>query len=168
MAISAKRKHNLDFLAPEDRELQSRTFDIDDPSTLEGLLDHPPDTDEVPEIEFTYDVTPPGGRKAGHAPHLQCVFPHPARHWKGYVVRWKSGTRARLGGTCGADHFGFDFNHVEQRFESARSRKGDLQKFIALRTLLPEVVAELRALPRHQSVLTYDAYRLIGQDVVLT
>jgi len=159
MIISVKRKLNFAFLAPDDRDLLSRKFDIDDPSTLAGLLDHPPDTNEVPEIEFTYDVTPPGGRKAGHAPHLECVFRHSARHWKGYIVRWKSGARARLGGTCGAEHFGFVFDDIEQRFKSARSRKGDLKKFIALRALLPEVVSELRALPQHQSIIAYDAYR---------
>ena len=159
MIIRVEHKPNFDFLASDDRDLLSRTFDIDDPSTLAGLLDHPPNTDEVPEIEFTYDLTPPGGRKAGHAPNLECVFRHSARHWKGYVVRWKSGARARLGGTCGAEHFGFVFDEVEQRFDGARSRKGDLKKFIALRALLPEVVSELRALPRHQSIIAYDTYR---------
>ena len=66
-----------------------RTFEIDDPSQLSGLLERPPDGEEVPEIEYAYDTTPPGGRANGHAPHLKCVFPHTARHWRGSIVRWK-------------------------------------------------------------------------------
>lgn len=160
MAISAaKRKSPVDFLTPQDRKLLERTFDLCDPAQLEGLLDRPPDTDEIPEIEYAYDVTPPGGRAKGHAPHLTCVFPHSARHWKGSIVRWKNGERSRLGPTCGADHFGFDFKAVEERFRSARSRKNDLVRFVALRELLPAVVAELRQVYSDRSISAYDQLR---------
>mgnify|MGYP007019854714 CR=1 FL=1 len=70
----------LAFLSDSDRALLARTFDIEDPESLPGLADSPPETDEVPEIEFQYDVTPSGGKAAGHKPHLKCIFGHPARH----------------------------------------------------------------------------------------
>lgn len=155
-----QRKESDDFLTPDDRELLERTFGIDDPSQLAGLLDRPPDTDEVPEIEYAYNVTPPGGRRKGHVPHLKCIFPHSARHWRGFVVRWSNGDCARLGPDCGADHFGFDFKDVEERFFAARSRKQHLKRFVVLRPLLPLVVAELRPLSCHPEVVGYDDLRL--------
>jgi hypothetical protein len=159
MTTRAIRNLIGDFIAPKDRVLLDRQFEIGDPSQLPGLLDSPPDTDEVPEIEYAYDVTPPGGRSKGHAPSLKCVFPHSARHWRGFIVRWMNGNRARMGRDCGVDHLGFDFKAEVDRFESARSRQRDLKLFIALRSLLPDVVAELRALPRDPVVLDYDRLR---------
>jgi hypothetical protein len=47
-----------------------RTFEIDDPSQLSGLLERPPDGEEVPEIEYAYDTTPPGGLAKG-APQMR-------------------------------------------------------------------------------------------------
>ena len=123
MPAQSKRKSAADFLTRQDRALVARVFDIDDPEQIAGLLDSPPDTREVPEIEFAYNTTPMGGRKKGNAPHLKCVFSHPARHWQGSIVRWKNGNRARLGPNCGADHFGFKFKDVEAQFDAARSRK---------------------------------------------
>lgn len=159
MSAHSRRKPADDFLTPQDREILERTFDIDDPAQLTGLLDRPPDTDEVPEIEYAYNITPPGGRAKGHAPTLKCVFPHTARHWRGSIVRWKNGDRARLGPDCGADHFGFNFKAVEERFVAAKSRKNDLVRFVALRSLLPKVVDELRPLSKAPCIVTYDELR---------
>ena len=148
-----------DFLVPEDRALFERVFDIADLGLLDNLLEEPPETDEIPEIEFAYDMRPPGGRSKGHLPHLACVFRHSARHWQGWIVRWKNGDHARLGPDCGEKHFGFDIKKSEDRFKNDRTRHNDLARAVVVRRLLPGAVAELQNLVRDPAVADFDELR---------
>lgn len=146
----------LSFLTAEDRAILGREFKVEDPRTLTGLLTEPPVTRVPPEIEFTYDVRPKGGKSSGESPSIKCVFPHGARHWEGYVIHWRKFGRALLGPDCGAGHFGFTYNEAKDAFDAKVNRQSDLIKFVLLRERLPAVMVELRLVPQYPCIRTYD------------
>ena len=82
----------------------ARRFWISDPEALSNLLERVPARDEVPEIEYQYDVTPPKGKSR---PYVRCAHCFRPIHWKGNVWSTESGgTAAYLSavwGSSGAD-----------------------------------------------------------------
>ena len=159
MFTNPRHRPPNDFLTSEDREIIDRAFSIEEPTQLHGLVERPPQTDQIPTIEYAYSVRPPGGRKMGHAPSMKCVFSHSPLHWKGFVIRWKNGDRALLGSTCGSIHFGFSYTEIKKTFDDSRSRQADLIRLVAVRSLLPEVLTELRASLVGNEVRSYDTHR---------
>src|SRR5262249_42724311 len=143
------------FLSEDDNVLLAREFDTTDPQALDNLINCiPPELigGEMPQILFRYDATPPGGRKAGHAPHLECGFGHPQRHWIGYVFEFKNGIRAKVGQQCAAEHFGPACQSVENAFLAKLDRKNALLRVLALRDCLPAAVRELRDLENSEAI----------------
>jgi hypothetical protein len=146
------------FLSERDRQILKRVFRVSEPETLPKLLSAVPATKEIPVIEFFYNERPKGGRKR-RAPHVLCAFKHGARHWRGYVMKYRNGSRILVGIKCGAHHFGLDFYFIEETFKSARSRQRDLVRLLALRKLIPAAKAEVLALPEHPAVAAFDGFR---------
>lgn len=70
-----------------DDELLSMQLTTDDPESVENLsTDHPPDDDAI--VEMAYNVT---GRKKGK---VQCAFCQYPNHFRGVVMRFRSGSVA--------------------------------------------------------------------------
>ena len=156
ISLSGHMSKSDEFLSDADKALIAREFETTDPhQTIDNLVARiPPEAinGEMPHILFRYDATPPGGRKAGHSPHLECGFGHPQKHWTGYVFEFANGMRAKVGQHCAAEHFGPACQAVENAFFAKVDRKAALQRVLALRDCLPAALIELRDLENMEAV----------------
>lgn len=133
-------------LSDEDRGLIARRFWISDPEALPNLLDRVPARDEVPEIEYRYDVTPPKGKSR---PYVRCAHCFRPIHWKGNVARYADGCRLLLGCDCGEKQFGFRWSGREEHFSDRMSRHDLLMRLEGLETALPLLHSFLVMLSEH-------------------
>src|SRR5262245_59708309 len=129
-----------DFLTEADKLLLQRQFEAHDPELIEGLLYRLPPDAKISDILSSYDVTPDGGIKnKDKRPFLHCAHCHTARHWRGFLIELENADKslALIGEDCGEEQFGLDFRLVENRFNAARGRQGDLRRLIGIRALIP-------------------------------
>lgn len=74
------------------------------------------------------------------------------------MVKFRNGSRARIGQHCGKNHFGFEFKKVEGDFNADRSRKNDLVRLIEVRDAIPSLLSELHQVQLSPALNSYDAY----------
>lgn len=75
---------------------------VEDPDTLEHLLDRVPDGKEMPQFEATYDTKLTTGRRV----RCRACKKKAHNHSKGFVLRYGDGSRILVGGDCGRRRFG--------------------------------------------------------------
>jgi hypothetical protein len=140
-----------------DEELLRTEFRLHDPENLPGLNRSVPDPDAHPTIIGYYDETPPGGRAANpNVPFIRCCHCGKRRHWKGYLLRDDHEQTYIIGARqCGREHYGARFDAAEKAFREEQARKRALSRWANMRTLLPNIIAEMEAL------LTCDGLRTI-------
>ncbi|WP_155935115.1 hypothetical protein [Methylobacterium sp. 10] len=98
-----------------DDELLSMQLTTDDPESVENLsTEYPPDDDAI--VEMAYNVT---GREKGK---VQCAFCQYPNHFRGVVMRFRSGERRLVGRNCAQDHYGVAFEALTKDFDEARTR----------------------------------------------
>lgn len=101
--------------------MSDRIFTIDDPRTLERILDVLPGTAVVPEIEYGYDVTPPKGALRDQSTMVACIHCGHPNHWIGLVMKYPDGSRILVGHDCGFNHYGIEFTRQHQLFTEQRN-----------------------------------------------
>lgn len=136
-------------LTEEDRKLMARRFWISDPEALPNLHSRVPTKDEVPEIEYRYDLTPPKGQSR---PYVRCAHCFRPIHWKGNVARYADGSRILLGCDCGEKQFGFRWSDREEAFSHRMSRHDLLVRLEGLEAALPLLHSFLLGLLEHPSL----------------
>lgn len=119
-----------------DDELLATEFYTDDPEKLEGLLDTPPEGDEIPGIEFAYDTKQTG---TGMVRCIHCKKTA-KNHNKGFVLQFENGDRMLFGKDCGEKQYGVVFNQVKQSFYSASARKEALEHRLSVLSNKPTIV----------------------------
>lgn len=136
-----------------DAELSSAVFTTQDPESLAGLSDDvpPPDAGD-PRVELSYDFR---GSKRSNLRCAHCRYPN---HLCGFVIR-VGDTRFLCGHNCGAKLYGADFEQLHDQFKLAKTRAQELRRFERLRRSRDDLIAALIALPKHPSVIAYDATR---------
>lgn len=75
-------------------------------------------------------------------------------------MRYKNGSRARVGRNCAIEHFGVVFHQQLQSFDTAKSRKAQLAELLKLRELIPGAVANIGRIRESQSISQFDNCRL--------
>jgi hypothetical protein len=108
----------------QDRQLLELEFVHENPEKLEGLLELIPDTDEVPEIEFSYDTTLGSGERV-RCRHCKKTA---TNHNRGFVLKYLDGSRVLVGKDCGAKQFGERFAFKQNQFAAARKRADLLRR----------------------------------------
>jgi hypothetical protein len=104
-----------------------------------------------------YDETLPGGRKAGHKPHIICAFGHP--HWLGFVVEIDDGRTALIGQHCAREHFGDEvIDNIKGKFDAEQDRQYQVRRLLAIRDIFPDAIAELRGVAQSIAIIGFDAY----------
>lgn len=136
-------------LSDDDRSLLQRNFWISDPESLPGLLPRVPAKDEIPEIEYRYDLTPPVGKTREYVRCAHCFRPI---HWRGNVGRYADGSRILLGCDCGEKQFGFMWAGREEFFSDRMSRHDLLVRLEGLEAALPLISSFLATLHEHASL----------------
>lgn len=132
-------------LSERDRQLLARRFRIREPEKYPGLTERLEKGAVPVRILHEYDETPPGGRKAGHKPHVRCCFGHP--HWHGYVVEFEDGSIGLLGENCARRDFGNDvIDAIKGVFDAERDRQYQINRLFAIRAAMPAALGELRKL----------------------
>ena len=122
--------------------LLSFQFTASDPESLDGITDDPPPNDEDPEIEFRYDM-------AGRGERVRCVYCKHPNHFKGIVVRYRSGRRL-VGRDCALTHHGVAFEKDLIDFEAAIERQSLARRrraLMAARAQIHKDFMELKADP---------------------
>ena len=122
---SAKRSGSPTYWSRlSDDELLAADLRIDDPQTLDNLLDAPPETDEVPEIEFEYDT------RMTDIGMVRCIHCKKTakNHNRGFVLRFADGRRMLFGKDCGEKQYGAVFTLAKRDFRSASKRKALLER----------------------------------------
>lgn len=133
------------FLSERDRLLLAHRFRIKEPEKFPGLTERMEKGAVPVRILHDYIETPPGGRKAGHKPHVRCCFGH--LHWHGYVTEFEDGRIGLLGDDCARRDFGHEvIDAIKGTFEAERERQFEIQRLFAIRQVLPAALSELRSL----------------------
>jgi hypothetical protein len=138
-----------------DDELLDVSFLSNDPSSLDNLLTEFPEGKEMPEVEFAYDTTLSTGSK------VRCVHCKFENHNRGFVLQYSDGSRILVGGTCGKNRYGADFQSVERDFAAAQERASYLrrrQQTLAAADRFKRLLAELC---EHSA---FGAYRKVKRD----
>ncbi|MEO9228884.1 MAG: hypothetical protein ABI216_08065 [Devosia sp.] len=107
-----------------DAELLALDFYSEDPSKLPRLLEMEPQTDESPEVEFSYDTTQTG---TGMVMCVHCKKSAP-NHNRGFVMQFQNGDRILIGKDCGRKLYGESFSHAERDHREAAERGSLLRK----------------------------------------
>ncbi len=142
-----------DALSEADQQLIGRRFWISNPESLPDLLSRIPDTDEVPDIEYRYDETPPKGRSR---PFIRCAHCHRQIHWCGNVAKYANGARILLGRNCGEEQFGFIWNQREDSFDERAGRHDLLVRLEDLAKALPLMESFLDRLSKDSSLVVVE------------
>ncbi|CAM3225828.1 GcrA family cell cycle regulator [Sphingomonas zeae] len=114
---------------PDDQQLATLQFRIDDPAGIEGYSRNKPDTRLEPTIIGHYDLRPTGGRKRlKEEPFFWCCHCQKDNHWSGFVVTNETGRSYSVGKDCAASHYGVEFTRIRRNFSELTSRKGVLER----------------------------------------
>ncbi|SKA28870.1 hypothetical protein SAMN02745126_04838 [Enhydrobacter aerosaccus] len=143
-------------LSDDDRKLMSRRFWISDPEALPNLHLRVPAKEEVPEIEYRYDLTPPKGQSR---PYVRCAHCFRPIHWRGNVARYADGSRILLGCDCGEKQFGFRWTDREEAFSHRMSRHDLLVRLEGLEAALPLLHSFLLGLIEHPCLREFTSLR---------
>lgn len=118
------RRRKSYWSSKSDAELLSLDFYSEDPSKLPRLLEAEPQTDEVPEVEFSYDTTQTG---TGMVRCVHCKKSAP-NHNRGFVMQFQSGDRILIGKDCGRKLYGESFSGAERDYREAAERGALLRR----------------------------------------
>lgn len=148
---------NRNVLSERDRDLLDYRFRITEPHKYPGLTPRLEEGARPVRILHYYDETPPGGRKAGHKPHVYCAFGH--LHWHGFVVEIEDGRVALIGQHCAREHFGDEvIDDIEKTFNAAKDRQFEIRRLQAIRAALPAALVEFQNLARDPAITGFDAF----------
>lgn len=143
-------------LSERDRSLLARKFWTSNPEQLPNILPRVPAGDEIPDIEYRYDLTPPKGQSR---PFVRCAHCFRAIHWRGMVALYQNGVRVLLGYDCGEKQFGFRWNSREASFSERIARHDLLTQLDNLEAALPLLHKFLLELQQHPVFENYNALR---------
>ncbi|WP_417846991.1 hypothetical protein [Thalassospira povalilytica] len=140
----------------DDGELLNREFWTQDPESLGGLIDHLPNSTEVPIIEFQYDLTRSPPEESIKVKCVHCKVSQP-NHSKGFVLKLpNSGERFLIGHVCGKLHYSAKFEQVRREFKDQRKRSLQLQRLGRIQVAFPKFIESLDIICQHPTFATYD------------
>jgi hypothetical protein len=139
-----------------DQDLRRRLFTIGDPESLSDLADTIPSTDDVPEIEYAYDLTP--NKSAPRRDFVFCAHCGHPTHYKGYVVRFKT-CRCLIGKDCGFKYYGAEFHAIERGFLEERRRQINLLRLDDAVSELPHLLRSLNEIAETPGTRMFDEAR---------
>jgi transcriptional regulator NrdR family protein len=125
-----------------DEQLLETAFRADDPVSLDRIVQELPQTDEIPFVEFAYNT------KAGSGLRVRCIHCRWENHNRGFVLRFRDGTRILVGKDCGKKIYGADFDLIEKDFDAAKDRAYYLRRRRAAIEAARTFRAKLAALQR--------------------
>lgn len=130
-----------------------RIFTVDDPRTLDGVLSIVPGEAPVPEMEFSYDISPPKGSIRDESTMATCVHCRHPNHWHGFVMRFPDGSRILVGKDCGFKLYGAEFNEKHRSFKSARATSLRLSRIRTIDAQVDKSLGELWALAQAPALI---------------
>ena len=141
---------------PSDVALRDRVFSVEDPEDLPEILDHLPITDELPEIEFAYDLIRPGTKENKMVRCVHCKK-EARNHSRGYVMKTTdTGKRFLIGRNCGAKHYGAQFGLVDRQFHDQRRRRRQLLRLDKSKALLPNLLRNLKKISESPALKIFE------------
>ncbi len=140
----------------DDGELLNREFWTQDPQSLSGLIDHLPNSTEVPIIEFQYDLTRTPPEESIKVKCVHCKVSQP-NHSKGFVLKLpNSGERFLIGHVCGKLHYSAKFEQVSREFKDHQKRSLQLRRLERIQVAFPQFLESLDVICKHPTFATYD------------
>src|SRR5437763_899960 len=118
-------------ISASDKLLLGRTFQIQDPRGLPGLVAHVPPRAAI--MEFEYDVGPPAPRNGppDRTRMLPCAHCGPApNHYRGFVMKTEEGERFLTGIVCGSKIYHLEFDNIMKEFQSLKVRQSELNRLV--------------------------------------
>lgn len=137
-----------------------RIFTVDDPRALDGVLSLLPGGATVPEIEFSYDITPPKGSMRDESTMATCIHCRHPNHWHGFVMRFPDGSRILVGKDCGFKLYGAEFNEKHSSFKSARATALRISRIQTIDAQVDKSLGELWALASTPALIHVQAVRM--------
>lgn len=83
---------------------------------------------------------------------MRCTVCGAHRHWKGYVVELDDSRHALLGGDCGRQAFGFEWDEVEADFIRQQDRQRDLRRHAASLPFVRDLALEVEQALDHWTI----------------
>jgi hypothetical protein len=121
--------------------------------SLPGVVHVLPETDEVPNVEFAYDLR-------GTSHKMVCIHDGRANHFRGLVMKYKEGTRILVGRDCARQIWGINFDVLIKDFDLAKDTAYYLRRRNAAREAAPAFLAALAALRADPSIGFYQSLKV--------
>ncbi len=145
---------------PDDRQLATLRFRIDDPAATENYSRAKPDPRLEPTIIGHYDLRPTGGRKRlKEEPFFWCCHCQKDNHWSGFVVTNETGGSYSVGKDCAASHYGVEFTRIRRNFSDLASRQGVLERLGHIRGGAAKLDAAIAVILKGPALAAIDAKR---------
>lgn len=138
-----------------------REFRLRNPELIGNLVERIPDDLDIAKlrIDWWYDETPPGGKRAGYKEHVPCSCCRQRRlHWVGCVVCLPDGRYALVGNDCGMRELGSAYQIMKNAFKNEAKLAYGLERLERMRDTVTSATAELETLEAAVAVTGFDQY----------
>lgn len=145
---------------PDDRQLSTLDFRIQDPAAVPGYSRDRPDIRLEPTIIGHYDLRPTGGRKRlQEEPYFWCCHCQKDNHWSGFVVTNQGGRSYSVGKDCASSHYGVEFSRTRRNFADLTNRQGVLERLERIHAGASLLNAEMSRILQGQALAAIDMKR---------